>query len=229
MDTVKVITPSSICSSHPPVPKKIMSSSAVYISCRNEIPVCGSYDESNNVKECFSLSLISNEWTKFANLRSPRANHSLTYFPDHEMLVAISGKTAELYKLGDPTWADWTVPEQRQIYGYCSFYIYIVGGGSFHNAQYNYVLRMDVNNIIQPTWQAMSPMPEKKSYAACTLHGDIFYVAGGSNSSETAYSYNITKDNWTDISFLVYGREKAGLSVIGGVLTAFGGRIWITS
>ena len=150
------------------------------------------------------------------------------------MIVAIGGNdatqaasnTVEVITIGDDSWVakpEWNIPTKMN--GHCSFYkapyIYIVGG---RNSGYELpnVYRLDVT-ASNPSWEEMSGMFEGKAAFACGLDGDTFFVAGG-GIDDSAFAYTVAEDKWDRLPNLIQARDGPGLSVVGGVLTVFGGR-----
>ena len=218
------------------VPSTKYGAAAAYIPVDEMIVMCGGYDNYNNLNECHMLDLDSKSWSSFPSLSQERYRPTLTFIQDQNMLVAIAGNnaaqaatnTVEVLDLDGGQWTakpEWTIP--KVMNGQCAFYkspyIYIVGGRNSGLEQPD-TYRLDTTSS-SPSWGLMASMFEGKAAFGC-VHDektDTFYVAGGGIDDST-FAYDISANKWERLALLNQARDGPGLGVIGGLLTAFGGR-----
>jgi len=224
LSSVEVITPTSLCTPLPPLPHAVYSAAAAYVETTQEIVVCGGSDAGYNIlRSCHSLSLHNNSWSTLPHSQ-PRL--ALTFAPELNMLVAISGATytVETLSFDGPsrTWVsrpEWSLSTLVTLdLDHCTFYVF----------PFLYILanpvdlyRLDISTK-SPGWQKMAPIPEPKFDPACGWVKDIFYVVGGQRRN-TAVAYDIMEDRWENIPSLNHDRYASGLGIIGDHLTVFGG------
>ena len=92
-------------------------------------------------------------------------------------------------------------PKRRSFHTSCIYdnYLYIFGGKDITEGKLSDIMRINLKEEKDPSWETVSPVNEKKleplAYHTGTLIGDEYYIIGGSNAflrqSPFIYFYNL--------------------------------------
>ncbi|XP_077295655.1 kelch-like protein 12 [Arctopsyche grandis] len=177
----------------------------------DQIFVIGGRNDKNEVINSVErYDLVTNTWTKMADMLTPRYSHEIAVIGGE--IYAIGGsngevifKTMEIYNTQQNEWtAAPEMTEKRADLATVAIreYIYAIGG---HNGP-AYLKSVERFNTNSKTWTPSASLPERDwGHKAIVFGEKIFYIGGARTKS--VLEYDPATDKWTDLTSISKGRR----------------------
>uniref|UniRef100_A0A8C5GSZ2 Kelch like family member 10 n=1 Tax=Gouania willdenowi TaxID=441366 RepID=A0A8C5GSZ2_GOUWI len=209
-----------------------MNEERIRASCttlNNKIYICGGWSNIRSLNTVEYYIPDTNQWTLITPMGTPRCGLGVVAYMGH--IFAVGGRdgfrnlrSAEAY---DPVTNTCLENPMTHLDLYSTVFLgrcfYIVGGVFRYTDPCNRVWRY---NLVEHTWQEMSPMQESRYSVSVTVLKGCIYAMGGfrnSTSHRTAERYQSNINQWTFIASMNEERRNASCTTLNNKIYICGG------